>query len=200
VRKTIGAIALVLLLGSAAVRAADQKKAVERQMAAARRQRDSVQARRTSDQFFQTSWLNEETGADTPVTAECDTLTADELQALISRVSLDGVSQRLVRAVIDQESAGRPCAVSNKGAMGLMQIMPELARELNVADAFDPEQNMRAGIRHLVQLTARYNGNVPKVLAAYNAGAARVDSSGGIPDIPETQAYVKSIMAKLDRD
>jgi soluble lytic murein transglycosylase-like protein len=194
----MGAIVLLGLIGSGSVRAEDQKKPADRQLAAAKRQRDSVQARRSADQFFQTSWLDEEIVAAPALAVDCDKLPGDELRALVSRMSLDGISPRLVHAVIAQESAGKPCAVSSKGAMGLMQLMPDLAREMDVDDAFDPEQNVRAGIRHLVHLTARYNGDLPKVLAAYNAGAARVDSSGGIPDIPETQAYVKSILAKLD--
>jgi soluble lytic murein transglycosylase-like protein len=198
-RILIGTLTLVALTCPGTLVAGDSKKSIERQLEAAKRQRDSVQARRSSDDFFQSSWLNEEKVAEPAISAECDKLPAAELQALVSRMSLDGISPRLVHAVIEQESAGRPCAVSSKGAMGLMQLMPELARELNVIDAFDPEQNVRAGVRHLVQLTARYNGDVTKVLAAYNAGAARVDSTGGIPDIPETQTYVRSILAKLDR-
>jgi soluble lytic murein transglycosylase-like protein len=121
------------------------------------------------------------------------------LQALISRIPLEGISPGLVRAVVDQESAGKPCAVSSKGAMGLMQIMPDLASDMNVADPFDPEENLRAGIKYLVQLTARYRGDLPRILAAYNAGPARVDPLKPIPDIPETQNYVKSVIAKLDR-
>ena len=196
-RAIIGVVALFGLVEPGSVHASDQKKATDRQLEAAKRQRDSVEARRKADQFFQTSWLDEEI-VNAPALADCDKLPTEDLRALVSRMSLDGISPRLVHAVIQQESAGKPCAVSSKGAMGLMQLMPDLAREMNVDDAFDPEQNVRAGIRHLVQLTARYNGDLPKVLAAYNAGITRVDSSGGIPDIPETQAYVKSILAKLD--
>jgi soluble lytic murein transglycosylase-like protein len=192
------ALVIVLLLGPMVLSAGDQKKAVDRQLAAAKRQRESLHVKRAADQFFQTSWLAEESPAAPAVGGDCDKIPSAELEALISRMSLDGISPRLVHAIIEQESAGRPCAVSNKGALGLMQIMPDLARELNVNDAFDPEQNVRAGIRHLVQLTARYNGDLPKILAAYNAGAARVDASNGIPDIAETQAYVKSILKKLE--
>ena len=198
-RNFIGAVTLFILIAPPITHAGDQKKAVDRQLAAAKRQREAIQAQRTADQFFQTYWLDEGTVAEPVAAADCDKLPAAELEALVSRMSVDGISPRLIHAVIEQESAGRPCAVSSKGAMGLMQLMPDLAREMNVDDAFDPEQNVRAGIRHLVQLTARYNGDLPKVLAAYNAGIARVDSSGGIPDIAETQTYVKSILAKLDR-
>jgi soluble lytic murein transglycosylase-like protein len=179
--------------------AGDQNKAVERQLAAAKRQRESVQARKASGQFFETAWLSQENTEQAAPAPDCDKLPAEELQTLIARIPLEGLSPVLIQSVIDQESAGRPCAVSNKGAMGLMQIMPDLARDMDVDDPFDPEQNLRAGIRHLVHLTARYKGDLPKILAAYNAGIARVDSSGGVPDIPETQAYVKSILARLAR-
>jgi soluble lytic murein transglycosylase-like protein len=81
--------------------------------------------------------------------------------------------------------------------MGLMQLMPETARELTVADPFDPAQNIQGGARYLGQLLERYNGDLSRALAAYNAGPARVDAANGIPNIAETQSYVKSILAKV---
>ena len=103
----------------------------------------------------------------------------------------------LVNAVIDRESGARPCAVSVKGAQGLMQLMPAVASELGVKDAFDPKQNVDGGTKLLKQLLTKYNGDVGLALGAYNAGSARVDREGGIPKIPETINYVSDILTKV---
>jgi soluble lytic murein transglycosylase-like protein len=178
----------------------DPKSALEQQLEAAKLQREAAHPRSPAGQFFQTAWLHEENPPLAAQTGDCAKIPDDELQALISRIPLEGVSSTLVRAIVDQESAGKPCAVSSKGAMGLMQIMPDLASDMKVADPFDPEQNLRAGIKYLVQLTSRYRGDLPRILAAYNAGPARVDSLKPIPEIPETQDYVRSILGKLDQE
>ena len=104
------------------------------------------------------------------------------------------IDVKLLRGVVLQESGFRPCAVSKKGAMGLMQLMPDTIELLNVEDAFDPKQNMEAGAKYLKQLLEKYKGNIPLALAAYNAGPTTVDAAGGIPNIPETKDYVDSIM------
>jgi soluble lytic murein transglycosylase-like protein len=98
--------------------------------------------------------------------------------------------------MIGQESAFRPCAVSAKGAEGLMQLMPETAAELGVADPFDPRQNLDGGARFLKQLLDKYKGDLPQALGAYNAGPKTVDESGGVPDLQETREYVDAILAK----
>jgi soluble lytic murein transglycosylase-like protein len=114
---------------------------------------------------------------------------------------IDAAAQRhavdaaLLRAVIEQESAGNPRAVSPKGAAGLMQLMPETAERLGVDDRFDAGQNIDGGARYLAELLRRF-GTVEAALAAYNAGPEAVERYGGVPPYPETQEYVKRVIAK----
>jgi soluble lytic murein transglycosylase-like protein len=103
------------------------------------------------------------------------------------------VDANLVRAIIKVESNFNARAVSRKGAMGLMQLMPETARRLNVADPFDPQENVDAGVRHLRSLLDNYRGDLRLSLAAYNAGESAVARSNGVPNIAETRNYVKQI-------
>jgi hypothetical protein len=107
-----------------------------------------------------------------------------------------GVPANLIKAVIKQESGGKSTAVSGKGAGGLMQLMPKTAASLGVTNVYDPAQNIDAGTRYLAAGIKNNNGSIPLALAAYNAGQGRVNQAGGqIPNIPETQNYVKNIMA-----
>jgi len=121
-----------------------------------------------------------------------------EWDKYITRYSKEyGVDEDLVRAVIKIESANNPNALSRKGAMGLMQLMPQTAKMLGVTDAWDPEQNIRGGVKYLSQLSDKFNGDIVKILAGYNAGPNRVDQYNGIPPFAETQNYVKKVMAIL---
>jgi hypothetical protein len=118
----------------------------------------------------------------------------DEIdQSIVMAAARHNVDPNLVRAVIKVESNFNSNAVSNKGAMGLMQLMPQTARELKVKNPFDPEQNVDAGVRHLKYLLENYNGDVNLTLAAYNAGEGAVRRSAGVPHYSETQNYVKRI-------
>jgi soluble lytic murein transglycosylase-like protein len=105
-----------------------------------------------------------------------------------------GVEFSLVKAMIRAESAFDPFAVSKKGALGLMQLMPETARVRGVRNAFVPAENIDGGIRHLRLLLDRYDGNVVLAVAAYNAGAGRVDGANGVPAIAETRDYVARVL------
>jgi soluble lytic murein transglycosylase-like protein len=106
-----------------------------------------------------------------------------------------GVPRRLIEEVIRAESAFNASAVSPKGARGLMQLMPATASRLGVRNSFDPRENIRGGVRHLRGLIDRYGNNLPLALAAYNAGEQAVDAYRGIPPYPETQQYVRKILA-----
>jgi len=120
--------------------------------------------------------------------------TADEVDAsIVMAAARHNVDPNLVRAVVKVESNFNSNAVSRKGAMGLMQLMPSTARSLNVKNPFDPQQNVDAGVRHLKQLLENYGGDVNLTLAAYNAGSGAVARSSGIPRFPETQNYVRRI-------
>jgi Transglycosylase SLT domain/Domain of unknown function (DUF4124) len=118
---------------------------------------------------------------------------SEEIREIAAR---HGVNADLVEAVIRVESAFNPRAVSNKGAQGLMQLMPRTASALGVRNVFDPYQNIDGGVRHLRYLLDRYPGNVSLALAAYNAGEKAVDYYRGIPPYAETTQYVQRILGQ----
>ena len=102
-----------------------------------------------------------------------------------------------VCAVIRAESSWNPGARSSKGAMGLMQLMPATARELEVSNPWDPRQNIEGGVRYLKQLSDRFGGDKRLATAAYNAGPGAVEKHGGVPPYPETRGYVRKIEGML---
>jgi soluble lytic murein transglycosylase-like protein len=127
-------------------------------------------------------------------TAECAPLPDGEVRSLASQAATrESLDAEMLLNIMRQESGFRPCAVSEKGAVGLMQLMPATAQQLGVKDSFDPMENVDAGARFLRQLLTRYDGDVLKAVSAYNAGPARVDAVDGIPQIPETIDYIKRI-------
>jgi hypothetical protein len=126
---------------------------------------------------------------------------AEALRELVDRVAARvGLNIRLARAVVQVESNYDIRAVSAKGAMGLMQIMPVIAQEYSLADPFDPEKNLEAGMRHLRGLLTRYGNDSLRALAAYNAGEGAVSRYGGVPPYRETQDYVQRVLALVRRE
>ena len=123
-------------------------------------------------------------------------LAARPYAELISTVAAaHDVDARLVHAVIEQESNYQPRARSKKGARGLMQLMPETARQYGVRNSYDPKSNLEAGVRHLKDLMSRLD--LPLALAAYNAGEGTIRRFGGLPPYAETQNYVRSILRRV---
>jgi len=119
-----------------------------------------------------------------------------EFEPIITQYSTDyGVDRSLVKAVIHAESSYNPQAVSHKGAIGLMQLMPGTAQDLKVVNSFDPQDNIRGGVRYLRFLLDTFRGDVALALAAYNAGLSKVARYGGIPPYEETRNYVTRVLS-----
>ena len=175
-----------------------QRAAVLKQVAAV-----SGKAAPESASFFTVPWIDSPAQFIAPIgvpvnVPPCDPLPNDKLDPVIEQnAQRESVRADLIRAVISEESGRRPCAISPKGAQGLMQLMPSVIQQFGVRDPFDPGQNVEAGTKLLKQLLAKYNGDLRLALSAYNAGPDRVDKEGGVPQIPETTNYVTDILSKL---
>jgi len=177
-------------------------ESLEKQRAAILKQAAVVsgKAPQSPGSFFTVPWIETGSHFSVPLNAPCEPLGSDQLDPLIEASSKqEGVKADLLRAVVEEESGRKPCAVSFKGAQGLMQLMPATAEQLGVKDPFDPRQNVEGGAKLLKQLIDKYNGDLSLALSAYNAGAGRVDRDGGVPDIPETTNYVTDILGKLPK-
>jgi len=130
----------------------------------------------------------------TPEMSAAELANREKIEDMIREVSVRyRVDPALVRAVIQTESNWNSGAVSRKGAQGLMQLGPTTAQALGVNNAFDPKQNLDGGVRYLRTLLERYNGDLDRALAAYNAGPRAVDRAGGIPQYRETRDYVQKV-------
>lgn len=124
------------------------------------------------------------------------TSTKSQILNVVNQISKKyNVDEKLVQAVIKQESGFNPKAKSKAGAMGLMQLMPSTAKNLGVQDPYNMVQNVEGGVKYLKSMLNKYNGNVILALAAYNAGPNAVDKYSGVPPYKETQNYVKNILA-----
>jgi soluble lytic murein transglycosylase-like protein len=129
-----------------------------------------------------------------PVLTAAARATREKIEVMIREVSARyRVDAALVRCVIETESNWNSSAVSRKGALGLMQLVPGTAQQMGVNNAFDPKQNLDGGVRYLRTLLERYNGDLDKALAAYNAGPGAVDRAGGVPRYRETREYVQKV-------
>ncbi len=149
-----------------------------------------------TDQNGQSVYVNANVSASEPQEFEGRRLLTSpaEIDSIIDRVSSRyQVDPKLVHAMVRVESNYDPSAVSSKGAMGLMQLIPATARRFGVQNPFDPRENIQGGVSYLKYLLHLFGGNLPLSLAAYNAGEQTVIRSGGIPDIPETEHYVHAI-------
>lgn len=132
----------------------------------------------------------------TPVITKNDYTNKNQIKEMISKIAKKhGIDEKLVNAVIKQESGYNPKAKSSAGALGLMQLMPSTAKLMGVSDPYNPVQNVEGGVKYLKNMIERYNGNIILGLAAYNAGPGNVDKYDGVPPFKETQNYVKNIMA-----
>lgn len=180
---------------------ADQQAEISKKMqAAADLQRAAAQTQTTpveKDSFFSAGWSGP--AMLPPPLPNCPPMQDSDTDPLIrAAAERHQLNPALIKAVIRQESGFQPCVVSPKGAMGLMQVMPDTAAALNTKDPLDPAENIEAGASYLKQMLARFKGDLRLALAAYNAGPEKVDgATPAVPDIAETRDYVESITAAL---
>ena len=148
---------------------------------------DSTKALENSQNTSQTGT----TGADT--SGELDSIFEEAANSY-------GVSSIILKSIAKAESGFNPSAVSNAGAVGIMQLMPSTAAALGVSNSYDARENIMGGAKYISQLLSNYQGNISLALAAYNAGSANVDKYGGIPPFPETQEFVRRVLVYWNRN
>jgi soluble lytic murein transglycosylase-like protein len=189
---------LSLLIVARLAAQAQTNESIEKQRASIAIQRAAIRKQRETAIPAPSLDLSPDDSPAPPPDSGCGPLPEPELTPLIdSAAKTHSIQPQLLRAVIETESATRPCAVSPKGAAGLMQLMPATIDQFDVDDPFDPKQNVEAGAQFLKELLDRYKGDLSLVLAAFNAGPATVDRAKGIPDIKETKDYVETILKKM---
>jgi len=198
--KTAIALVLIICPGGLWCQTPGAQSSVEKQRASIRKQ---VHASGPVTGFFLTPWTDMPKvlpqASSASAGGDCEPLSEQTLRTMVLDASQrENVDPKLVHAMIRRESGGKPCAVSAKGAEGLMQIMPATQVEIGVRDSFNAADNLAGGVRYLRQMLDRYSGNTALALAAYNAGPQRVTPGGKIPDILETQSYVMSILGSLN--
>lgn len=152
----------------------------------------------TFEQILATYSGNPMSGCSRPSNAPYTGSEADFASIVKDASSTYGVDEDLIRAVIRQESGFNPSAESHCGAMGMMQLMPETAKDLGVNNPWDARENVMGGVKYLKSLLDRFDGNMTKALAGYNAGPGAVEKHGGIPPYAETQNYVSSILSMYE--
>jgi len=194
---------------SAAAKAADPaavpESSIAKQRASIQKQKDAIRAQAAaslkgeSNSFFTAPWISPmQIPTLAPASFDCDPLPEPQVSALIAAAATaEEVKPELIRAVMRQESGFHACAVSPRGAQGLMQLMPATAERFHVTDPFDPAQNVNAGAKFLKELLGKYAGDLRLALGAYNAGPANVDAAGTVPDNAETRGYVSNILQDL---
>jgi hypothetical protein len=143
--------------------------------------------------------IKEQQGRAKPVKADegaTSSVTSQDYNGYVKQAAAKyEIEPDLIHAVIKTESNGNHRAVSKKGAMGLMQLMPSTAYDMNVVNPFNPEENIEGGTKYLKQLLEKFNGDLTLALAAYNAGPKTVEKYGNVPPISETRQYVKKIIS-----
>ena len=163
---------------------------------------DSTKALENSQNTSQTGT----TGADTSgisaaqtTASSANSYTSGELDSIFEEAANSyGVSAILLMSIAKAESGFNPSAVSNAGAVGIMQLMPSTAAALGVSNSYDARENIMGGAKYISQLLSNHQGNISLALAAYNAGSANVDKYGGIPPFTETQNYVKKVLSYME--
>ena len=186
----------LLILPLATVAWCQQQSSFDKQLASIQKQWECAEKQRAAT--VKTAAAPPPFGSAPAPAADCPALGKEEVSGVIAGAAeYTGLTHDLLTAVIEKESAFTPCAVSSKGALGLMQLMPAVIKDFEVADPLDPIENVQAGSRFLKSLITRFGGDLRLALAAYNAGLSRVEKDGQVPQIPETVNYVNGILRKL---